>query len=966
MLNKEQKEAVELIDRPLVVIAGPGTGKTTLITEKISYLIENQNFSGEEILALTFTQKAAEEMSSRVEVSTESIFNAKTFHSFALEIIENHSSSISRIDKDYRFIEENDVVSFFLENLDSIDLKSVEIKNNRYNLASDLASSISKLKDFGYGQEDIKKLEMNDDIRNDIFNAYKQYEKYKEKNNFVDFADMLLIVLELLEKDESIRNELRSKYKYILVDEFQDTNKVQLEIIKLLASENITIVGDQKQSIYAFRGANYKNLDDFKVHFFNYKDIFLHENYRSSQILVENYNKIIKKISSEKELLKFNTKNKGEIEISRCSNENSQYSYIINTISKLKHKNPDSTIAVLTRRKLEAQQISKKLSEFGIDHYINNQSSFLHDSLVKLVMSYLDAIAAPKEANNSLFDILSSYSLRNETIRKICRKSSMKKSSIYDVLKGESLVDFEEEKELVKKIVANIDSLASKYISGLSIESIFQEIVSMAKLYQKAIANKNVQSIDALNSLSKLINSFTHKYRTQDINQLLKYIQTCKNIDIFDGKNEIKKDISLLTVHQSKGMEFDHILIPYLNDKKFPSMNKSSKFEAVSQSKDEFLNEELRLFFVALTRAKESVHMSYVKKYSDNKFDSKPSEFLKFLGLKEINYTHELESFCVENNDIIKNEVMDKIHNYIVNDEFDLAKREVELLRSLFSKKDLTSFIGSSEHPDYKLYVEKLNSKNDSLVEIVPEKMIYSVSQLKTYESCPQKYLYQYIYKIPGSSKHYFDFGTSVHSVLEDILPEFSSMPKEALYAKAISMLHQKWISKGYESAQQEREYFEKGVDAIKHFIEKQKEFENEDRQTLSLEEKFLIDISGKKLLGFIDRIDKVNGEIEILDYKTSNSMESTQQLKKNMQLYVYALAAKERFGRFPKKVGLWYLIHDKIAQIDFNERSLDEVKSQIVELVKGIENKQFNPKTSFFACKFCDFNNICPQKKLD
>ena len=248
-------------------------------------------------------------------------------------------------------------------------------------------------------------------------------------------------------------------------------------------------------------------------------------------------------------------------------------------------------------------------------------------------------------------------------------------------------------------------------------------------------------------------------------------------------------------------------------------------------------------------------------------------------------------------------------------------------------------------------------------IKINPEKMIYSVSQLKTYENCPKKYLFQYIYKIPTLPKHYFDFGTSIHTVLELILPEFDkNISKEILFKKAIKLLHSNWISKAYVDSKQEKEYFKKGIDSIKDFIEKEFELRLKKRKIIALEKKFLIEINGKKITGFIDRIDKCENDFEILDYKTSNSIESQSQLKENLQLYVYAVALKkmEEFKVLPKKVGLWYLIHDKIISLDIDVENLDKVKEKIYKIITDIENNNFKPNPSKFNCTYCDFNLFC------
>jgi len=417
----------------------------------------------------------------------------------------------------------------------------------------------------------------------------------------------------------------------------------------------------------------------------------------------------------------------------------------------------------------------------------------------------------------------------------------------------------------------------------------------------------------------------------------------------------------LLTFHQAKGIEFDYVFMIYLNDKKFPSQYSNNRFKSeLDLSLEKFIEEEKRIFFVGVSRAKVSLDLLYVKHYADNKFDSKPSEFLSNLDRYKKVYNEKLDFIKFDTNEQNKLELISKINLLLLSNQFDLAKKQIDVMKSLFSNKDLTFFLDSEINKLASNYYEKKEKNAIDLVYINPKTQVYSVSQLKTYESCPRKYMYSYVYKIPTSSKHFFDFGTSVHSVLENLLPLFENNSKENLYSIGISDLHKKWISKGYENTIQEKEYFQKGIDAIKFFIDREFEIRM-NRKNIALEKEFLINVENKKILGFIDRIDKLDtGEYEIIDYKTSNSMENISSLSDNLQLYVYSLALKELYNTYPKKMGLWYLIHDKIMQIEFDIEKTVKIKKKIKELIEGIESNKFSHNASFFNCTYCDFSNIC------
>lgn len=966
MLNLEQKKAATILDKPVIVIAGPGTGKTALICEKINFLFEN-GFDENNILALTFTQKAAQEMSSRVEAISKKMFSAKTFHSFALELIEEYKIEFSKLDVDYKLIEEMNSFIFFIENLESFKLKSVQIKNNHTSVAQDLESSVLKLKEFGIKVEDVDKLSFqNELVKEDIICAYKKYEEFKLKNNFLDFSDILLYFLDVLKNNKKVRDEIKKRYKYILVDEFQDTNKVQLEILTLLAeNNNITVVGDKKQSIYSFRGAFYENFLEFKKTFENYEEIFLHQNYRASKAVLETINNYILKSCSTEELLLGNSLEIGESKIVETIDEEAQVKFIFEKIKEIRKLNPENTIAILCRRKNELREISHKLKLYGIKHNSLQVMSFFNQEIIKEIIIFMKIINSPHESNNELFTYLQNSSLRFETVKTISRKASLKDKSIYNVLSENVQSDYEAENALIKLIKENIDYLINLKQINVSLDNLIFELISKLNLYQKSLAVENFENVFLLNKFLEFAKNFTNTYRNSSLKKFIEICELSKNSDILIQDETEALNLSkviLLTVHQAKGKEFDFVFMPYLNDRKFPAQFMQSRFPiSFDITKEKFLKEEERIFFVALSRAKIGSYFLYVKRYSENKFDSKPSDFLSSLNISKIVFTESKEEFTkISSSDAVKLELIRKINSALMLNQFEDAKNNIDVMKSLFSKKDLSSFLNPNINKIASEYERKMKQESFENVVIKKETQVYSVSQLKMYESCPRKYLYGYVYKIPTSSKHFFDFGTSVHSVLENLIPLFDSNSKEFLEQTGIVMLHKFWISKGYESAIQEKEYFQKGVEAIKSFIEKEFNLREKKREVVAMEKEFLIEVNGKKIIGFIDRIDKVNDEYEILDYKTSNSMETLESLSENLQLYVYAIALKELYDKYPSKVGLWYLVHDKLMQVQIDIKNIAKIKEKIIELIDGIESNNFVAKPSFFNCTYCDFSNIC------
>ena len=971
MNNPQQKQAIECLDVPCIVIAGPGTGKTTLITDKILSLFK-KNYKEDEILALTFTDKAANEMSVRVEQKSDKIFRAKTFHSFALEILEEFSEEVPNLPEDYILINEPNQNLFFLENIRNFKLSSVETLGKENKIAYELTSAISKLKDFGITLETLPKLNFeNLNTKADLISTYTKYELYKRKNGLIDFADILLMFLNLIKTNKKIRERIKTRYRYILVDEFQDTNHVQLDILKILAQNNITIVGDNKQSIYTFRGANYKNLKEFKSHFKNHKEIFLNKNYRSSKEIINHINKLSDEIASQKEQLKPNLETEGEITLTRCSNEKSQLTYLIEKINNIEdlHQNT-KTIGILTRRKYEANFISNYLESYGLNISKTEIPNFLDLENIKSLISYLEIILNPNEANTQIFNLISNSGLRSQTTRSISRKASLNEKSIYKVLNNNLSVEYPDEQKIIEEINTKLNDLITLKLSHPDLVDLIRQTIIQFNMYKKAELSDKTESIIALNEFINFANTFKKIYKSNDLKRFLDICEKAKSLSIKCDLPQIKKgNIEVMTVHQSKGKEYDYVFIPFCNDRKFPIQYKRNLFETpCDASKEEFLEEEKRLFFVALSRTKIACDISYIKKMSENKLDSKPSPFIKSLDLNLQEYEREINELNLNAKEQIKTDIIRKIQTYLLDNNFEKAKTEINLLKDLYGKKDLTNYFSNSHNSDLKKYQEKLKNKKSELeiIDFNTDEIFYSVSQLQLYETCPKKYLYQYIYKVPTESRHYFDFGTSIHAALELLTKDFKKeLSDDEIYTKGISYLTENWISKGYENAQQEKEYIKKGLKVISDFIKKEKELQKDKRKTISQEMEFRLNIEGRKLKGFIDRIDKVGNDYEILDYKTSNSMDMLANIPENMQLLVYSIALKEKFGKYPKKAGLWYLIHDKILSAQPKTQNIEDLKKRIVELMKSIEKKDFTAKPSHFACKFCDFNKICPNSNF-
>jgi len=589
-LNEEQIEAVKTIDGPILILAGAGSGKTKTITSRLSYLL-SIGIDPANTLTLTFTNKAANEMRDRALKMIGSISYPPllcTFHKFGLLFLKFNIDKINR--------KNNFVV------IDSDDKKRI-IKNLGTELPISLVSSeISKYKNSLISPEVAisKAIQPNYKI---ITSLYKEYEEYLEKNNLVDFDDLLALTYKILDENEELCRQTSQRYKYIMIDEYQDTNELQYKLVKKLCSthNNICVVGDDDQSIYGWRGANIKNILEFPEQFENTKIVKLEKNYRSTKQILKIANDLIEhnrgRLGKKLESIKGDGK---DIELIDSENETIESNIIANRITKLIEKgvSPDK-IAVLYRINALSRSIEEGLNRNNIPYKMVGGIKFYERAEIKDLISYLRVIANPHD-DFSFKRIINrpKRGIGKITIEKVAKAAYENKQSLYEYLSNNS--------DDIKKIVKSKKSLTeiNRFIKNL-------------KKLSKSLEKSTYDFIDALEetfrikeyymglpeSLDKVANidEFYGLFRD--------FVITNPDLSIDDFLNEItlqseqdqidNESISIMSIHASKGLEFDHLFVIGLEEGFFPITGEGSDIE-----------EERRLGYVAFTRAKDELVLS--------------------------------------------------------------------------------------------------------------------------------------------------------------------------------------------------------------------------------------------------------------------------------------------------------------------------------------------------------------------
>ncbi|MFP4402551.1 MAG: ATP-dependent helicase [Candidatus Nanoarchaeia archaeon] len=977
MLTSTQQEAVQQLSQPLCVKAGPGTGKTMLLVEKIAHIIENDLALPTQILSLTFTQKAAKEIATRVEKRTQKSFVSYTFHSFALSILQ----ALSKEPESIRVLKDVDSIHFLLQKIKEYGYDN-ELKKDALFLAKEFYKTINSLKDQGISKQNISLIEFSTlNLQQHFVQLYTDYEMFKRKHKVVDFHDLEIRLFHLISKKDRIAQKIASLYPYIIIDEFQDTSPLQCNILEIIAKQpgvHITVVGDEKQSIYGFRGTHTNSFEAFYSQFSNSKTLYLQEQFRSSRNVVNATNKFIYElVNEEAQQLKEQLEIDGNVSLIQCRDEQEQFSHILSRIQTLQEENnkiqgeeqEPQTLAILARTHSQLKEFIEYASQYGISISYGQEDIF-HNPAIEKVLNYLHIIANPKQSEKYIFSLFETLPIAQSIPQFILHQAKSYELDIYTFFKRyginpksrplqELYETYSKDIELVSSKIKTILKLIEEYQLHKRIKKTLIDIMQEEELYEKALEFNDSKIISNYNSLLTFTQEYERMNDTKSMSDFLSYLKTAKDLhhNILDSSIQISSYISAMTIHQAKGKEFDRVCILNCTDKSYPLPFKDEYLKhQFSITKEQAYNEEKRLFFVALSRAKQHVDICTLE-FNSKGTPLKQSPFIATIEqiiTPQLPLKHSLHSFNSSSK-----ELLSKLIYAMQREDFTHAKE-------LFKEYELshTNSTHLLQYDDNYVKQSQIYQKKDSNGDV--KERVYSVSQIKTYQQCPKKYYYQYICKIPQEPKYFFSFGTSMHQVFELLMPLFEKnhqFSRDEIILHGLHLLSMHWRSLGYESVMQEREYFQKALRSVEDFVDLELKRREEGVKNESQEEEFIIEVGEKKhkLLGYIDRIDTLNNnKYTIIDYKTSKSMAYMSQLREDLQLYTYALALKQLKGVYPHSMALWYVIHNRIAQVEFKEEVMEKVEQRIIEGVEAIESNNFEAQPSFFNCTYCDFKDIC------
>lgn len=964
-LNPEQKVAVEHNNGPLLIVAGAGTGKTTVITERIKNLITEKKVAPDHILALTFTEKAAKEMEDRVDKIMPYGYTEmwiSTFHSFCDMLLKQEALSIGL--PEYRLINQGESILLLKKNIFKFKLDYYRPLGNPTKFLEALLNHFSRLKDEDITPDEYSKYvsnlkdgatvdeeQLSHQQLSELAHAYEVFEKIKITEGFLDFGDLISQTLRLLRTRKNILKKYQDKFEYILVDEFQDTNFAQNELAILLSGEkkNITVVADDDQAIYRWRGAALSNVMQFKENFPGAKVVSLTRNYRSTQeILDRSYEmiqhnnpnrleiteKISKKLISERNI-------KGEkIEVLFENRLDAEAECIGNKIRELMEKKGYgfSDFAILVRANNHAQPISSYLERQNIPFQFLGPGQLFQQEEIKDLIAYLKILTDLTDSI-SLFRVISMdiFGIPQRDLNYLLNISKKKNLTLFETF---GQIDDTYITETTIATIGKIHEMIIKHLNTVKAESAGQILYNFlvdTGIYKKLLSTSTQQEESISLNIAKFfdkLKNYEYQEDNSGIYAVVEWIDLMMQIGDSPIVGEIDtKDlnaVSILTVHSSKGLEFPVVFIVNLVNDRFPGRERREKIpipEDLLKTKNTVdvrrkeidiipanfhLQEERRLFYVAMTRAKDKLFLTGAKFYGEGKREKKPSPF-----------------------------ITEAVPGFINKPNIENAPEQLSLL-------DL-----EAEYKERKAIKEEI---------VKPEIKSISFSQMQTFDICPLHYKARYILGIPTAPSSAQSYGITLHHALNDFYKE--ALENKKVDKKSLeNLLKKNWISEGYQDKEHEKEAKERAHMVLNTYFDN---FFSKDNLPIKLELPFSFHLdNGVKVVGSMDRIDNLKeGGIEIIDYKTGK-INASSKSKYKFQLGIYALAATKikdtLFNHNLEKilVSLLYIETGEKITHSITQKELSEIEEKIIKKVKEIEESDFKCNKNML-CENCEYSMLC------
>lgn len=975
ILSTQQFEAIRHGNGPLLIVAGAGSGKTTVITERIKYLIIGKKVSPSSVLALTFTEKAAREMEERVDIAMPYGYTQmwiSTFHAFCDRILRAESVHIG-LNPAYKLLTEAESILFLRKNIFSFSLEYFRPHGNPNKFLEGMLQHFNRLSDEDISPqeyllyaESLKKqtnIETTDRKKTlELANAFVKYHELKAREGVMDFADLIANTLLLFRQRKNILHLYQQQFKYVLVDEFQDTNFAQNQLAILLSGKqkNITVVGDDDQAIYRWRGAAISNIIQFKKQFPKAKIITLTKNYRSTQEILDKAYTLIQQNNPDRLEVKEKVNKKLEaaikkknfpVELLFANRVEDEADQVVRKIQQLilKGDYQYKDIAILLRANDHSQAFVRAFMRSGIPYQFLGPARLFHQEEIKDLIAYLKVLYN-FEDSTSLYRVLTMpfFALEARDIAAVLNVARKKNLTLFEIL--ETINEKESEEIAIQKnsrnTMQNIVSMIKRHLSRVATDSagqILYYFLSDSGMLKKFLTPQSEKEMKRYQNMAKFFDKLK-TYEAQHSDASVFTIVDWIDLSMQMGESPLAGDtdwtennaVNILTIHASKGLEFPVVFLVNLVQQRFPTRERREQIpipqdliKEILPLGDFHLQEERRLFYVGMTRARDHLFFSAANFYGEGKRERKISPFV-FEALGESYVTEILDK--------------QKSQSKVVQPTLLEWAKEIEETEKKINKMQLS-----------------------------PPLSYLSFSQIQCFDMCPLHYKLRYILKIPSEPSAPLSFGTSIHAALRDFYQEIVQK-RQPKAENILKFLEKNWVDEGYASKIHQKQALEKARYVLKRYV-KNNPIASKKISTIGVEVPFQFYITDNakkkrsiKLGGRIDRVDRLsNNKIEIIDYKTGSNIPQESELKGNLQLTIYALAAMNvndvlfNRNRNPQDVllSLYYIEEEKKLTTIRTRNELKDTKALIFKKVEEIETSDFVCNQSIF-CQNCEYKMLC------
>ena len=952
-LNSAQRRAVLHGPGPLLIVAGAGTGKTKVITHRIARLIAAKAARPDEILAVTFTEKAANEMEARVDVLvpyTSSFAAISTFNSFGEKVLRDYAMDAG-YPPDFRLLADVDQAVFFRENLFRLPLDYYRPLGQPTRHIQEVLEAIRRLK-----QEDVRP---EDYVRHaeelagraageaeretarkhlEIARVYAAYQSLLREQGLIDFEDQVTLVVDLLRRRPSVLEELRRRYRYILVDEFQDTNFVQFELVKMLAAEhrNLTVVGDDDQSIFRFRGASLSNILGFQEVYPEAERIVLTRNYRSTQPVLDAAYRLIRhndpnrlefKYGIDKRL-KAAARGKGRsVQMLSFDTLSHEADDVAGRVLGLNRRGAAwRDIAVLVRRNADADPYLRAFNVQGIPFRFSGSRGLYQREEIKVIVAFIRALT---DFGNSrdLFHLAGSevYRAAPYDLSRLAGHGERKNIALHDLFKeiaeGGSPVEISEEtRATVKRIFADIlafSELAATANAGAVVYAFLEKTGYLKSLVEPMTLESEVRVKNVRLFFDK-IRGFSELVENDSIRSFARYLDLLGEVGDNPATSEADLDedaVNVLTVHKAKGLEFDTVFLTGLVEDRFPGRERRERVPVPDgvlkeslPGRENHLQEERRLFYVGMTRARRALYLTWARDYGARR----PKRISPF-----------------------------------VLEALDISEAPDEVLRASVLE-ELRRHAPAAGRPKAAAAARRGGTLRLSHV------------QVEDYLLCPLKYKFRHDMRVPVLPHHALVFGRVLHAAVHFYLKK--RMAGRAVGADEVVDEYRKiWVNEGFLSREHEELRKAAGERALRLLHGRE---EGSGRRPAFLERPFRWQDGGLRFSGRYDRIDFEPAGPVVIDYKTgetASQKEADRAAAESLQMDVYALSFLRTEGTLPVETRLHFLESGFVGRAAKGEKELARAAGRIREAADGIRAGDFKARPDWHSCSACEFKTICP-----